>query len=61
MRYMSIRERCIMIQNGRLKEVEVNTMLWYCLLWVTKKINCAMTGEKMTGMAKIFSGKSAMK
>ena len=46
MRYMSIRERCIMIQNGRLKEVEVNTMLWYCLLWVAKKINCAMTVKK---------------
>ena len=37
--YVSVRERRIIIPNGRLNEVEVNTMLRYQLLWVTEKLN----------------------
>ena len=44
--YLSVRERRIIIQNGRLNKVEVNTMLRYRLLRVTKKINHAMEVKK---------------
>ena len=40
--YVSVRERRIIFQNGRLNEVEVNTLLRYRLLRVTGKINHAM-------------------
>ena len=44
--YLSVRERRIIIQNGRLNKVEVNRMLRYRLLRVTKKINRAMAVKK---------------
>ena len=46
--YVSVRERRITIQNGRLNEVEVNTMLRYRLLRVTKKIYHAVGAKKET-------------
>ena len=58
--YMSVQERCIIIQNGWLNKVELKMTLRYRLLWVTKKTNHVMVVKK-GGVAKIFDSKSAMK
>ena len=44
--YVSVREKRIIIQNGRLNDVEINTMLRYRLLQVTEKTNHAMAVKK---------------
>ena len=46
--YLSVWEGRIIIQNSRLNEVEVNTMLRHRLLRVTKKINYVMAVKKET-------------
>ena len=60
--YVSVRERRIIIQNGRQNEVEVNTYVSVTVPIATRyKENKSCHGGKKGGVAKIFSGESAMK
>ena len=59
--YVPVQERCIIIQNGRLNEIEVNMHDVTAPIATSYKENKSCHGSKKGGVAKIFSGKSAIK
>ena len=60
--YVFVRERRVIIQNGRLKEVEVNTYITVTVLIATGyKENKSFHSGKKRGVAEIFSGESVLK
>ena len=54
--YVPVQERCIIIQNGRLNETEVNMHDVTAPIATGYKENKSCHGSKKGGVAKIFSG-----
>ena len=60
--YVFARERRVIIQNGRLNEVEVNMYVSVTVMIATSyKENKSFHSGKKGSMAKIFSGESVLK